>query len=393
LSVLPLSAAQREGIAPDPDRAVDADYELPPGSFNNEKADAIITAAQDAAEKLTAEHPQSKDLDGLISAGIDRYEEAKADAEAWEKSKDSRAELDVRYRGHGGNTAKTLSLFLDMADSLRSNPRQAALTIAEAYLKSSRYALDQTPEAKAKPEGLDAVISDSIENATTEREMFENTKESRARLKQLWPHLTFDQAMDRFRNIDRRLHQDAIAGSAELFAAFGGAVLPHQQEAEEERHHAQALVAQARQQLPGFEQLRHQMANIIQSGHADNIQDAYRIAAHQHQRASQIKSAFDNFAISQLQEIEKSNPALAYQIVDTYKDPAFQKHVANMPHDPYARFASARTWAELKQEKAMRAARKATKALPVKSSSGAIPGGGGGSGIDAAISNALKGYY
>jgi hypothetical protein len=178
-----------------------------------------LETAWSQAEAQQSE-PVKKSLDDSIRDGIDKFESAQADAEAWEKSREARAELDSRYRGFNGDTGKTLDLFLQMADSLKADPLGSAQEIARAYLKASRYNLDTTPAKTEKADlpidpktgrpysgqVLGRVIVDAMESATAERQTFEATAKQRARLKELWPNLSFDQAMERIRQVDRNLH-------------------------------------------------------------------------------------------------------------------------------------------------------------------------------------------
>jgi hypothetical protein len=215
MSVIPLSARDnepREGtttygpLAPEDRADAGADKRL----------DALLHKTLENYPDDDAEAPKAerKPLDTLLTESLDKHEAAQADAEAWEKSKDARAELDTRYRGFGGDTGKTLDLFLQMADSLKADPLGSAQEIARAYLKASRYNLDTTPAKAEKPDlpidprtgkpfsgkVLDRVITEAMESATAERQTFEATKSQRERLKALWPNLSFDQAMNRIRS-------------------------------------------------------------------------------------------------------------------------------------------------------------------------------------------------
>ena len=370
--------------------------------------DAAIEQATEHVEKRYEPVKQEKDLDKLIERGLEKYETEKEDRAAFEKSREARQELDARYAKFGGNTAKTLDLFLNMAEQLQANPQGAAQQIAESYLKASRYALDLTPEKKERPQAeivngerntnkvLDHILEQSIE-AGNDRETFEATKDQRARLKQLWPDLDFSQAMERIRQVDRNLHKDPLAAAAELGAAFGMPVLPHQVEAAQERHQADATVAHAARRLPGMQDHNVRLAmaeiiqdpNFVQSGNPQaDLQRAYQIVGQQYQH----QERFNNWAISQLQQIEKSDPALARATVDVlYKDRAFREHADKTTTGLVDRFHAATAWAQAKQLSAQRSVAKAKRALPVKSSSGAMPSGAsGGDGLDGAIDRALS---
>jgi hypothetical protein len=80
MSVYPLSAAQREGLALDPDRVVESP-ERPPGSIDESKLDAAVSKAFEQVESQYEEHPQEKDLDKLISKSIEAHEARVAEEE------------------------------------------------------------------------------------------------------------------------------------------------------------------------------------------------------------------------------------------------------------------------------------------------------------------------
>jgi hypothetical protein len=414
MSVIPLSAKDnepREGtttygpLAPE-DRA---------DAGADKKMDAVINDALKHYPDDDAETPkvERKDLDTTLRDGLDKLETAQADQEAWTKSREARAELDTRYRGFGGDTGKTLDLFLQMADALKADPLGSAQEIARAYLKASRYNLDtEQPKAEAKKADdpidprtgqpysrrkvLDRVIEGAIESATSERETFEATAKQRARLKELWPNLSFDQAMDRIRQVDRNLHKDPLSAAAELGAAFGMPVLPADQATQEAKHvervRADHEVNVAASRLPGMNdrQLRQEMATIV----ADNrfqmsgdtqvdLQNAYHIAIADRQNAA----AGHNWVRSQIDMIARTNEPLAKEIVHTMlHDSAFAKYAGNV--DPIRKFHAAATWLASRDSN-KRSVTRAQKALPVRSSSGAQPQGVG-KGIDAHLNVALK---
>lgn len=239
----------------------------PPGSTDEARLDAVVAKAMESIPSAYDDEDErapskKKSLDTLIGEGLDKHEAAIAERKSFAKSKEARAELDTRYAKYeGASTAKTLDLFLDMADQLKANPREAGLNIAESYMRASRYVLDITPEAKAKPEvSVDGYgrresgqkLNDIIENAQAapaEKETFGATKEQRARLRQLWPDLSFDQAMNRIRLVDRRLHDDPLGAAAELAAAFGMGVTHRQREQEQQLGHLVQHIEQVMPQL------------------------------------------------------------------------------------------------------------------------------------------------
>jgi hypothetical protein len=416
MSTIPLSAKNippegtREYGPMAPEDRVDA------GS--NARLDSVIDKALEHMpddDAVPTPKAKRKDLDTLISEGLDRHEAAVEDKEAWTRSKDARAELNQRYASQGADDAKTLKTFLHVADQLKKDPTSTAVALAESYMKASRYNLLKDTAQKPKPEArfvdgkryngevLDSIIENAMETAGTEREMYEATKEDRARLKALWPDLSFDQAMERLRQVDRRLHDDPIGGSAELAAAFGMPVLPHQQQADAERVQAAAEVAHAQRQLAHLDQVRHRMAHIIQSdprfAEAERqgatqqqiLGAAYEIALHEHNEV--VKA--DNWTRSQLDLIAKESEPLAMEIVHVLSpgNPGYVKHIAEIA-DASARLHAAAGVAVHRVNENAAAIAKARKVKATKSSSGANPRGAGGKdGLDAAIEKAMAGKF
>jgi hypothetical protein len=348
--------------------------------------------------------PERKPLDEALNDGLKDYEKAVAEREAFDRAAETRQTFKERYKQHGADTKKTLGALIGWHDLFKTNPHLAGQKFAKSYLAFSGL----EPEAskpKEKPQAyidpmtgnrdsgkvLEHIIQNAQESAE-EGDEYEITKEERAKLNEIFPGVPFDVQMQRLLEIDNRARKDPLATAAQLAASYGMPVFPSEIEAQQvyqvERAHAEQLVAQAAQQLPDFERYRHHMAHLVKTGQADNIRDAYQLAVHQ----THNKSQFDHYAIAQLNELAKSDDALARSVVDIHhgKDPAFEKIVAGV-RDPVSRFQAAIGYARSKAQQAKAAVSKATRALPVKSSSGASPSPGR-SGIDGAIRSAMAQY-
>jgi hypothetical protein len=411
MSTIPLSA--RDIDAPEgtshygpmaPEDRVDA------GS--SARLDAHIAKSIDATPEFQ-EVPQERDLDKLIGKNLDKYYEAKSEEESFAASRESRSELQERYAAYGGDLSKTLDTFIDVARQFKADPQGTGLRFAESYLRASPYALKPRGEKAAKPEAeiidgkrysgkvLDAVISDAIDNASQEKKDFEATPAQRAALKELFPGKTFAEALATVAKIDRDAHIDPLTTAATIAAQFGMPVTPGQQQTHAERVQADAEIAHAAQRLPHVDQVRVRMADIIQNdprfqqafqagvNQQDILTAAHEVAVQQHNEAV----AFDRWAVAQLQAIEKSDPALAVEACHVFggQDAAFNQRAAQL--GPVERMHSAISWAAAKAQANTQAVAKAKKVgRPVKSSSGAIPGGKGG-GLDGAIAAAMNKHW
>jgi hypothetical protein len=337
----------------------------------------------------------------VLSENIAKHEAAVADRESFDKSRDSREELQHRY-GAQGDLATTIDQYIAWAKAFKENPQEAGQHFAAAYMVASPYSL-KPRERKEKAEAFEVngkryngkVLDEVIDNAQRsgeEKKDFQATAAQREALKEIFPNKTFDEALATIVRIDREAYIEPMETAARLATAFGLPVLPHQQQAHAEMKHAEAMVDRATQRLPGFEQLTPAIASVLNNpqfqrtgDHAQDLQRAYSVAVQQHQEHL--------WTAKQLGEIEKTDPAFARAVADVIlKDAAFEKHVRSMGQDLVARFHSAVAWTRAKTQSNQRAVSKASRVKPVRSSGGALGETLGKGGLDSTIANALKDY-
>jgi hypothetical protein len=155
-----------------------------PGSFSNDKFDAIVGKIVDRIDD-DAPAPPKKDLDSLISEGLDKHEAARNEEESFRASRDARDTLQRRY-GTQGTISETLDRYIGAAHALRADPQGTALQLAESYAQLSPYNLiphQKREKVEANFVGdkrysgnvLNSIIEDATENASSEKEAFEGT--------------------------------------------------------------------------------------------------------------------------------------------------------------------------------------------------------------------------
>jgi hypothetical protein len=269
MSVLPLSAANAPESLTEPEA-----YEKPPGSFNSDKFDAIVGAIVDRMPDDDAPAAPKKDLDTLISEGLDKHEAAQADKESFERSKASREELNDRY-GAQGDLSTTIDKYIQWAAHFRENPQEVGQRFAESYLSASPYAL--TPrEPKEKPEAfidgtgkryngkiLDAIVESATDGS--EQKDFVATAKQREALKVMFPGKTWDEALATIVRIDRDAYKDPLGTAATVAAAFGMPVTARQQEQAQQIAHLGNQIDQALPLMPGIEnqQVQQRVLDIL----------------------------------------------------------------------------------------------------------------------------------
>ena len=147
-----------------------------------------------------------------------------------------------RY-GSEGDIGQTIDAFVKWGHYFKQDPQAAGNALAESYLRASKYSFNEQPDDKAtKAEAyvdghgrrhsgkvLDEVIQGAIDSAG-EREEFVATTAQRQALKELFPALTFDQALRKIVQIDRDAFRDPLATGAIVAAAFGNPVTEPQHE-------------------------------------------------------------------------------------------------------------------------------------------------------------------
>jgi hypothetical protein len=399
MSVLPLSAAQREGLAPDPDRVPEATDDRP-GTFNSESFDKHLSAAFEKAEQDNSKPTDAeiggniaaepKGLDAKLRANFERAEAREAEEATFKASRAARDELRERYPQ--GDTAKTLDMFLGWAGELQRNPALTAQAMAESYAKASPWGLKDKAEKPQRddPYGahrLNDIISDAIDRASSEKAEFQATAKQRATLKELFPGLSFADAMDRIVKIDRDMHRDPLSTAGQVAAMFGMPITPAAAAADQRVKDLGATIDQVLPTLPGFDP--RAAMNVIKHPEfvrtADPVADLQRAHAVT-EKVTQYMHNLGNAAVARMAQLP---PELAREVENILFSSEWQK-IANQS-SPFAMDGQHR----LEQAIGMamqrlngRGVSRAKRAAPVRSRS-THTSKDSSSGLDAIIGNAI----
>jgi hypothetical protein len=396
MSVIPLSAAVKDGLAPDLDRVPDSSDERP-GTFQSESFDKHFAAAWDKAEQdnskptdaeIGGQIIQPKGLDAKLKANFERSETLETERAEFNSAREARRELNERY-GAQGDIATTIDMFVGWADRLRASPGMAAQEMAEAYMRASPWALRDKKETPPvdDPYGrkkLDAILGDAIENASAEKKDFEATAAQRAKLKQIFPGMTFDEALARVVQIDREMHQDPLTTAGKLGAAFGMPVTPRQAVMQQHVETLGAAIDRALPSMPGFQ--IEPVMNVLRDPNfprtgdpVTDVRAAHELVQHQAAYARDLGHLAKNY-------IEHLGPELGGEVQRVIQSDAFKRVVANSPADGLGNLQVAIGMAQERVN--TRSVSKARRAAPVKSRS-THTSKNSSSGLDAIIGNAI----
>ncbi len=261
-----------------------------PGAVDNNALDNVVDAALDAHYREEDPAPDSRDLDTIIGTAMDAAENREADAESFKASREARTELQDRY-GSQGNLGDTLNAFIGWAQAFKQDPQGAGQRFAESYLKASPYALTdraEKPKAETYVDGggfrhtgreLDQILEDAIDSASEEKQQFVATAAQREALAQVFPGVSFDEAMRKVVAIDRDAIRDPLTTAATLAASFGMPVLPHQQQEAAAHNHVLAHVDAAAAQGMDADRVMNVVNHpeFVKSG--DPVADLHRARA------------------------------------------------------------------------------------------------------------------
>jgi hypothetical protein len=417
MSILTVSQGVEAGLIND---IPSADEPLPDAplekntSFNHSGFDAAFESAWkhfDGDEKVEKRAKSSrKSMDQLISEGIDREEEKQADAEAFNRSGDvSREILDRYQRIPGATVAGVLDNSIAWIERFLNRVPGTADHFAQCYLTSSPYALRDGPEKKSEAKDekagrwhrLNDVIEKSIDRASTDRADFEATKSQRARLKKIWPDLTYDQQLARINQIDKDAHADPITTAARL-AAWGGEPITEGQHAQaHELGLARQIVDQHVAAYGMTDWQRQRAAQILSHPHFRSSGSGHHDLAVAGQQAAQEERELQNaaYAVARYEStdrISQNERKLAADILRSEMWPAIERHYSLSTDDSrlHAAISLARNPQVLRALNQV--TNKARRAQTPRSSTGRGAGVGSRStkrsGIDAHLSAAMDRY-
>jgi hypothetical protein len=267
MSVIPLSVAERDGLIQSTSAGREVDVEADNYQADQKAAESkafdrhferAYAGAIDELERGQQTPRRSrKSLDDQLTDAMEPFSRdietgvpLKAiksdDAHEFDASKEARAELEHRY-SEAGDFGQTLGRFLHMAGMLRANPTMAAEQIATSYMRASPWGMTpRKPDEYVGPDWknatpLDKIIRDA-QSAGKDAKDFQATTAHREALRQVFPTMTFDQALSEVVRIDTLLRKDPLAGAASLGAAFGMPITANQErEAQEDAQIAQAI--------------------------------------------------------------------------------------------------------------------------------------------------------
>jgi hypothetical protein len=390
-----------------------------PGSFSEKGFESAFEKAYSQVEPQETEPVNDKKgLDHHLNANLEKHYAAVEDKESFQQAREPMDALQSRYAAQGGSLKHTLQAVLHMGQMYRADPAEATAQFIRSYSGMSPWLgkSDDKPAPETFIDGfgnrhsgkfLSHVIDQASDRATSDREDYETTAAERKELCQLLGVKTFSEAIRIVADLDREAISNPEGVGLRLNQMFGGPQTPEevyaQREAKAEQQLANAEVAAASQRLPGFDALKGRMAQIVQSDprfdealragvpQQDVLNVAYQIAAGEYQQAAQEV----RWTNDQLQLIAQKSEPLARAIVDVLdpKHPSFVEGIWRIS-DPEARLQAAAGVALRQVQDNDRAIAKAKRARPVKSSSGAIPGGSGkGSGLDAHLSAAINKHF
>ena len=336
---------------------------------------------------------EPKGLDAKLKANFERAEAQEAERASFNASRESRDELNERYGKHG-DIATTISMFVGWADELKRNPALTAQAMAESYARATPWALHDKVEKPQRddPYGahkLNDLISDSIDRATSDKKDFEATKGQRAKLKEMFPHLSFDEAMKTIVRIDRDMHRDPLNTAGQVAAMFGMPITPAAAAADQRVKDLGATIDQVIPTLPNFDM--QAAMNVI--SHPEFVRTGDPIADVQraHAVTEKVTQYMHNLGNAAAARMAQLPPELAREVENVISSAEFQK-LANQS-SPFAMDGQHR----LEQAIGMAMQRmtgrvnRAKRAAPVRSRSTHTTKSGS-SGLDAIIGNALANY-
>jgi hypothetical protein len=418
MSILTVSQGVEAGLIND---IPSADEPLPDApleknnSFNSDGFSAAFESAWkhfDGDEKVEKLAKSSrKTMDELISEGIDREEEKQSDREAFSRSGDvSREILDRYQRIPGATVAGVLDNSIAWIERFLNRVPGTADHFAQCYLTSSPYALRDRPEKKSEAKDekagrwhrLDDVISKSIDRASTDRADFEATKSQRARLKKIWPDLTYDQQLARINQIDKDAHADPITTAARLAAWGGEPITGGQHYAQAELHQAQQLVHRHTQTYSMTDAQRLRAAELLSSPRFQSSGSPERDLAWAHgiAAAEEQQMALASRTVEQYTATVHMSPQDRKLVSDILREPQWARiEQAYGLHDDYSRLHFAHELAKkvVRPHLARNAGNvgRARRAQTVRSSTGTGVGSSGStkrSGLDRHLSAAMDRY-
>lgn len=223
-----------------------------------------------ASIELDEPAPREAGLEAKLRAAEGKLAARETDSQDFHDAQEFRDELQSRYGGHVtlesfmGNTVHWIK-------QLRDNPYRAE-ELAAAYLETDPYIVRDGKEVESKSDAdltpgqkLNQILDDSIDKhmgkGDRHKSEFRATAQLRAEMKEIFPDLTFKEAMREALKADADLRKDALGTAARLAASFGMPVTPRQKE----HHQITGTVAQVAATLPAFDNLSPQIASIVQA--------------------------------------------------------------------------------------------------------------------------------
>jgi hypothetical protein len=283
-------------------------------------------------------------------------------------------------------------MFLGWAGELQRNPALTAQAMAESYAKASPWGLKDRAEKPQRddPYGahkLNDIISDAIDRASSEKQEFEATAKQRAALRELFPDISFSEAMDRIVKIDRDLHRDPLNTAAQVAAMFGMPLTPAAMAADKHVKDLGAAIDQMLPSMPNFQM--EPVSNVLKhpefkrSGDpVADLQRAYAVT----EKVTQYMNNLGNFAMARVAQLP---PELARETENVLFHSAEFKKIANQS-SPWAMDGEKNLEMAIGMARERMANRvgKAKRAAPVRSRS-THTSNSSSSGLDAIIGNAI----
>jgi hypothetical protein len=403
--------------------------EVRPGSINNASLDAHIERGLQSYEdpEQAPEQPKKsgKDLDTLISEGLDKFEKVQRDEKAWDASLESRDSLRAQYSDLGPLDG-TLRQFLNLYSQIKNSPIEGSDAAIRAFseaafrldIAKSRKIDRKVPEDQlTDPHGrrysglaLDRAIELAMEKHGVEDQVGLNkqdqvSKPVRDALNQLFGDIGINEQLRIVDQFSKEALRDPYAAVAKVFKAVGGPPTPAALEEFKVKEqiagkvdalarsgHVPAADHEAIAQIlnmPGFQRTNDPMHDLVR---------AQAVVTRLRQQEAQLNQHIE-------QQFARMDPAVA---AETHRvimsDPSFRRMMsANRgqfgdPSQAYTNFSMAIGYAQrsiAEKRRQQKALSRAMGARPTKNSSGAKVQGSssGGDTLDAAINAALSRHF
>jgi hypothetical protein len=343
------------------------------------------------------------------------------------------ADLDAHYEDLGGNLSTTISLFCDCVDMIERDPVHGfghAVELTSGGQWRTLRADSAKAEAPLAVDGdgrpfptaaIDRRVSRSQDAVARGNHRVDSALAHR--VMKTTGAKTFADAIRMVSTFNRELLADNVKALRHIAESKGAPVTPRQLQAWE---HNEGVKAQQRQEqyfsqqqidefanardysgrplFPRFEQVKTVMASFLQSGMANNLQEAYALAVQPHHTAPAQAPQYEDYAAHQkiaafaTERDRSGQPKRPYfEQWRTVMGSFLQSGMVDNLDEAYAladRYYgnAARQQATVQQSDVLE---KARRAAPVRSStgSGVSAGSSSPSGLDGHLSSALDKYY